>query len=474
MLPTISVLSLAADRLDDPATAPRPKWRDVARPEQIPPVGSWFVFLYLAGRGAGKTRSAAEWAAEKARRYPGCRIALVAATIADARDTLVEGESGLLSVLDDSELRGGSREDAWNRSLGELFLRNGSQFKTFSSEKPWRLRGPQHHFAIGDEVAFWQDAHKGTAKDTTWSNLTIGLRLPGQPGWSADYRPQVFVSTTPRPVALLKSRDPEPARAGLMQRKTTVIVRGRTVDNLANLSDTYREQVVEPLLGTTLGRQELDAELLEAVEGALWTAQELDEHRVSEPPYPGFKRTVVALDPADGEDDGDEQAITVAGAGMDWRLYVVANEGMRATPTAFLRRAIELAREHDATIVVEKNHGGKSLTELLTMIMRDMGVTVPYRTVNASTSKRTRAEPIAALYEQGKVSHIGTFPQLEDQLLTWTGLSNEPSPDRLDSLVWAIRDLMGYTDQPREGAKRGAVPYRDRRPGGRRGAVSWT
>lgn len=452
----------------------RPAWRDIARPEQIPPEDvPFFCYLYLAGRGAGKTRSAMEWAAAKARHFPGCRIALVAATIADARDTLVEGESGLLAVLDDDELRGGNQDDAWNRSLGELYLANGSRFKTFSSEKPKRLRGPQHHFAVGDEAAYWMDAHLGTSKDTTWSNLTIGLRLPRQAGWPEDYRPQVFVSTTPRPVALLRSRDPEPAKAGLMQRPSTLVVRGRTVDNLANLSDTYRQQVVEPLQGTTLGRQELDAELLEAVDGALWVVENLDEHRVTEPPYPGFKRTVVALDPADGEDDGDEQAITVAGAGMDHRLYVVANEGHRTTPTAFLKRAVALARAHDATIVIEKNHGGRGLVELLGMVMRDAGVQVPYRVVNANSSKRTRAEPVATLYEQGKVSHIGVHAQLEDQLLTWTGLGSEPSPDRLDSLVWAIRDLMGYTSKPRDGQPRGAVPYRDR-PAGRRRAVAWT
>ena len=220
----------------------------------------------------------------KARRYPGCRIALVAATFSDARDTMVEGESGLLASLDRGELRGGEQDGAWNRSLGELYLANGSRFKTFSSEKPWKLRGPQFHFTWGDEAAFWADASKGVAQDTTWSNLVIATRLPPRPGWDAEYRTQVCIATTPRPVALLRTSDPDPARAGLMQRPSTVITHGRTADNLANLSDTYKAQVIAPLQGTRLERQELDAELLDDVENALWTRALLDSIQVDEIP----------------------------------------------------------------------------------------------------------------------------------------------------------------------------------------------
>ena len=158
----------------------------------------------MAGRGWGKTRTGAEWIAEKARRYPGARCGLVAQTAADGRDVMVEGESGLLSVLDPAELRGGAIDSAWNRSLGELFLANGSRFKIYSSEKPQKLRGPQHHFVWGDEPTYWYDHAKGTAKDTTFSNMVIGCRLPARPGWDADYRSQVCLTCTPRRTALLK------------------------------------------------------------------------------------------------------------------------------------------------------------------------------------------------------------------------------------------------------------------------------
>src|SRR5665647_3177721 len=239
----LTVTSLL-DRFDPAAwveqasTLPRARWAQTVRPNQLPPAGDWLTWLILAGRGWGKTRTGAEYTAELARTYPGARIALVAATFADGRDTMVEGESGLLAVLDENELRGGSQDLAWNRSMGELFLANGSRFKDYSSEKPRQLRGPQHHFAWADEAAAWLDAHKGTIKDTTWSNLLFGLRLPAQPGWPAGYRTRVIVTTTPRPLALIKVPDSvlerEPHRAGIIQRPSTVTTRGSTRENLAN------------------------------------------------------------------------------------------------------------------------------------------------------------------------------------------------------------------------------------------------
>lgn len=234
------------------------RWINLARKEQLAPTDDdWFIWLILAGRGWGKTRTGAEWAAKMARKNPGCRIAFVAATIADARDTMMEGVSGFLNVVADNELRGGSRDKAWNRSLGECYLANGSQIKCYSSEKPGRLRGPAHDFAWADEICAWNDAMLGPqadpAIDTTWSNLVIGLREGKDP--------KIVATTTPKPVPLIRSRDPE--TPGIMQQRRTHITTGSTMDNLANLARTYKETVVDPLMGTRLGRQELEAEVLE-------------------------------------------------------------------------------------------------------------------------------------------------------------------------------------------------------------------
>jgi phage terminase large subunit-like protein len=430
-----------ADRLDERAEslgAARRPWEQAARPEQLAPPGGWFVWLIMAGRGWGKSRTAAEWCSAKARRYPGCRIALCAATIADARDTMVEGESGLLACLDDAEMRGGSAETAWNRSLGELYLANGSRFKTYSSEKPRKLRGPQHHFAWGDEAAFWTDAAKGTVTDTTWSNLVIGTRLPARPGWDGEYHTQICVATTPRPVALLRTQDPDPARAGLTQRDTTIITRGRTGDNLANLSETYRAQVIAPLVGTRLGRQELDGELLDDREDALWRREWIDADRMAPLPRPDMIRVAVAVDPAvsDGESSA-ETGIVVCGAARDGNGYVLADLTMRGTPQAVMRKVVDAYHEYRADrVVAEVNNGGDYIGALVHAV--DPGVS--YRAVTATRGKQTRAEPISALYEQHRIHHLGSFPQLEDQMCSWSPVDPE-SPDRMDAMVWGFSDM---------------------------------
>lgn len=328
--------------------------RWVPRANQIPPDWSWFVWLILAGRGWGKTRTGAEWAADKARRFPGCRIALVAQAFADGRDTMVEGESGLLSIFDDSELRGGSQDTAWNRSMGELFLANGSRFKVFSSEKPRTLRGPQHHFAWVDEPATFYDAHKGSAEDTTWSNLVFGCRLT-----SAGSTPQIVATGTPKPVKLLTQRPTDDSPPGLLYRVSTAITRGHSDDNLANLAESYRREVIDPLRDTRLGRQELAAEVLEDVEGALWKREWFGREgfRVAEAPAWWQRAPVIGVDPADGSQTGDEQAYTIAGLGPDHLLYVVESEGLRVTVYPFARAVIERALHHGAIIVLERNAG---------------------------------------------------------------------------------------------------------------------
>lgn len=446
-------VALLAERWASTELTPAQRWKQTARPEQLGPIGTllWFVWLILAGRGWGKTRTGAEWAAAKARRYPGVRIALVAATFADGRDTMVEGESGLLSVIDDAELRGGSQDAAWNRSLGELYLANGSRFKIYSSEKPRQLRGPQHHFAWADEIAQWNDARLGTAKDTTWSNLVIGTRLPRRKGWDEEYRSQIVATTTPRPVALLKTRDEQ--NPGLLQRTSTAVTAGRTTDNLANLSDTYRQEVVDPLLGTRLGAQELDAVLLEDVEGALFSAEQIEADRVLEGDLPGLDMIVVAVDPSNtAGPTADEAGIVVVARGVDGQGYVLDDRSGRMGPTDWAAAAWEAALEWGAeTIVIEEDGAQDNLMssmkvgwQSVAFRFRRAGAVAP-RLERAGTkgqSKRTRAVPVGLLYEQHKVHHIqGRDPDalfgLESEMTTWDGTGD--SPNRVDALTWGIR-----------------------------------
>jgi phage terminase large subunit-like protein len=422
----------------------RRPWAEIARPEQLAPPGAWMTWLIMAGRGWGKTKTSVEWCAAKARRYPHCRVALVGKTFADVRDTIIEGESGLIACFSRDEFRNHSEDDGYNRSLGEVRLANGTLFKSFSAEKPWRLRGPQHHFALADEAAFWQDAHKGLIADTTWSNLVITLRLKKRPEWDDEYRPQVVVATTPRPVALIKTNDPDPSRTGLMQRETTIITRGRTAENLENLSDTYKDNVVMPLLGTRLGRQELDAELLEDNEAALWRREWIDETRITDSgAVPDLIRIVVGVDPAvtDGESSA-QTGIIVAGAAKNGHGYVLGDFTLRGTPMACMEKIVAVHREFDADrVVAEVNNGGDYIGTLLKTVDPD----VPFLAVRASRGKAIRAEPISSLYEQRRVHHVGSFPYLEDSCCSWTPLDSE-SPDRLDALVWAItslKDLIG-------------------------------
>lgn len=409
-------------------------WLNRARPNQLPPAGDWLVWLLLAGRGFGKTRTGAEQSALWMIDEPGVRIALIAATFDDGRDTMVEGESGLLSVLD----RYGVAY-TWNRSLGQLIMGNGSRADLYSGEKPRQLRGPQHHYAWADEMAWWMHPR------TTWDNLLFGLRLGD--------RPRILVSTTPRPMTLLSE---------LVAAPDTVLSTGSTMENAANLPRVILDKLIEQYDGTTLGQQELYGILAGELDGALWSRALL---KVANEPYPlpEFDRIVVTIDPAvTSSEEADATGLCVAARGpapVGWappadaldaavalaapHLYVLHSEQDKWTPTQACARAVELALLYGADeLVVEANNGGDYLTAVLDAALTAAGVTIRVSKVTATRKKITRAEPTVALYSQSRAHHVGKHEALEDQLVSYTGDGTEASPDLMDALVWAQARLI--------------------------------
>lgn len=384
-------------------------WRGlVARDNQLPPDGEWLTCLALAGRGYGKTRAICEWLLERIRH--GCRrAAIVGRTAADIRDILIDGESGLLRCA-----------PPWDRpryypSRRRVEWRSGAIATCYSAAEPDLLRGPQHDVAIADEVAAWD----GWA---AWDNLMMGLRLGS--------RPQVFAATTPRPLRWLRELIADP---------TTVVLRGSTWDNRENLPDAFFAKVVAKYDGTSLGAQELHGELLDEARGALWRRAWFDDCRVDAAPQ--LARIVIAIDPAvTAGSDSDETGIIVAGKGRNGRYYVLADLSGRMTPGGWAQRALGALDEWGADrIVAEVNQGG----DLVESALRTLRPSFPYRAVRASRGKQARAEPISALYEQQRVSHVRGLTRLEDQLCSWEpGISGD-SPDRLDALVWALTELSG-------------------------------
>jgi len=380
-----------------------------ARAEQLPDEGDWSTWLYLAGRGAGKTRMAAEWLAWQAATNDHTRWAIVAPTFGDVRDVCAEGNSGIIGILREYDVL----ED-YNRTYGHIKLRNGSLIRLFSADEPNRLRGPQFHGAWCDELSSWRYSD-------TWDQLQFGLRLGDHP--------RTVVTTTPKPVSLVRN---------LVSRAdgSVRVVRGSTFDNAANLAPQALIELQLRYNGTRLGRQELYGELLEDIEGALWTRKMIDDARVKE--APNMTRICVAIDPAvtSGE-DSDETGMIVAGVSMDGQYYVLYDGTLRASPDGWARRAVELYHEYKANrIVAEKNNGG----DMVGSVIHHVDPTVPIKLVTATRGKQIRAEPVSALYEQGKVHHVGGFDQLEDQMVSWTPDSGT-SPDRMDALVWAITEL---------------------------------
>ena len=385
-------------------------WPLWARDSQLPPAGPWSVWLLMAGRGFGKTRTGAEWIRSRVESGRAGRIALVARTPADARDVMIEGDSGLLSVC-----------PPWNRPRYEPTKRrltwpNGAIAQAFSSHEPDHLRGPQFDAAWCDELASWAYARE------TWDNLAFGLRLGDNP--------QCVVTTTPKPMRLLRE---------LRDRDDVRVTRGSTYENRSNLAPEFISQVKRRYEGTRIGQQEIHAELLEESDKALWRRDWVASARRRD--SPDLVRVVVAIDPAvTSRPESNETGIVVAGRCADDHGYVLADASGRMSPDGWARTAIALYEKYRADrIVAETNNGGDLVKRTLDTVASNRPIS--FRSIHASRGKYARAEPVAALYEQGRIHHVGSFPELEDQMCTWEPGAEE-SPDRMDALVWALDDLM--------------------------------
>jgi phage terminase large subunit-like protein len=382
---------------------PRPVW--TPRPSQVPPAWPWSIWLLMAGRGFGKTRVGAEWVIEQSRTHD--LVNIIAATADDARDICIEGESGIMNVAR------GYWHPHYQPSRRRLVWPNGNKSLIFTADEPERLRGKQHRGLWADELGAWRFPE-------AWDQAMFGLRLGSHP--------QAVVTTTPRVTPVIKdllSRD------GL----DVAVTRGTTYENRENLAPSFYSSIIRKYEGTRLGRKELNAEILDDVPGALWTRERI----VPVSAVPDLRRVVVAIDPAGTSDEGaDETGIVVAGVGVDGHGYVIADRSARLSPDGWAHRAVAAYDEFKADkIVAETNYGG----DMVISTIRTVRPRINVQKVTASRGKAIRAEPVAALYEQGRVYHHGSLPELEDQMCQWTPLDGT-SPDRLDALVWALTDLM--------------------------------
>ncbi|MFK7843631.1 MAG: DNA-packaging protein [Sphingorhabdus sp.] len=400
------------------------RWDFWARPEQRPPSGDWPIWLIMAGRGFGKTRAGAEWVRHIAEADAGARFALVGANYAETRTVMVEGESGLLSIaLPD-------QRPVWEPSLKRLTWGNGAQAHLYSAAEPEALRGPQHSHAWCDEIAKWMN-NAGQA-EAAWDNLKMGLRL--------GYRPQMVATTTPRPVPLVRA---------LTSEGVAVITSGRTQDNDLHLPQAFLTAMAADYSGTRLGRQELDGELIEELEGALWSRAMIENCRMA--CAPDLVRIVIGVDPPASK-NGDACGIIVAGLAVDCKSYVLADYSVeKPSPETWARRVADAAERFNADrVIAEANQGGA----MVKSVLHAANISLPIKLVHASLGKVARAEPVAALYENDRVHHVGAFERLEDEMcgLLIGGRYEGPgrSPDRADALVWALTELMlGKKQEPR-------------------------
>jgi len=393
-------------------------WLRISRPKQISPSGDWNVWLILAGRGWGKTRTGSQDIVHYALTNGNTRCAVVAPTFSDLRRVCFEGDSGILSIIPEDCYYRQSRTRGYNKSVVEIHLYNGSMIQGYAAIEPDRFRGPQYHRAWCDELASWRYPE-------AYDQLQFGMRL-GQ-------HPQTVITTTPRPTELIK---------GIMKRDDAHITTGNTFENKDNLAPSALKAFKERYEGTRLGRQELYAEILDDFEGALWSYAMIEKGRTRE--LPEMRRIVVGVDPAVTNNvNSDETGIIVAGKGVDENYYIIDDVSGKMSADNWAKTAINAYYKYKANMIIaEVNNGG----DLVGRLIRGIDNMVKYKSVSATRGKLVRAEPISALYEQGKVFHSGTFKILEDQMCSYTG-DRHKSPDRLDAMVWAMTELSSSSKQ---------------------------
>jgi len=411
-------------------------WRKTARPKQLPPDDpdhckpdargircgchgtdrKYNIHLVMAGRGMGKTFMGANWIAEQAAANPNSEWAVLAPSFRDVRKTCFESDVGVIRALMPGEMTN------YRRNELQIVLSNGSVIYGYSAENPDKVRGANLWGAWCDELASWR-------YPATWYEGLLPALRKGK-------HPRIVVTTTPRPVRLIND---------LVGRSdgSVHVTRGSTWENEANLSDIALDELRRRYEGTRLGRQELEGELLEDLEGALWNRRMLDDARVTRDDVPDLVRVVVAVDPALSSDpESDETGIVVAGEGADGHGYILDDLSARVSPMQAMKLAIRAYRQWEADCVVaETNNGGDFVRDLL----RNVDPQVPYKSIRASRGKAVRAQPVSALYEQGKIHHVGVFAALEDQMCLWVPESLD-SPDRMDAMVWAVSELRGLGD----------------------------
>lgn len=389
-------------------------WTFLARPNQLQPKGRWFIWLIRSGRGAGKTRTGAEFVVDRVKKGFK-RIALVGQTKADCRDTMVELEQSSILKVCPPSLR-----PSYSPSKRRITFAAGATATTFSGDEPDQLRGPQFDTAWVDELCKFKFPRE------CWDNLMFSLRLGKDP--------KVVVTTTPRPIPLLKE---------IMSRKDCIDVRYSTYGNIDNLSDLYIKNLRETYDGTRLGQQEIHGKILEDNPDALWKSEQIEALRVTK--VPELKKIMTGVDPAvTSSKKSNETGIVVCGKGTDGHFYVLDDRSLKASPDKWARAAIAAHNAYKGDkIIAEANQGG----DLVESTLRTVDANVPFKKVCASRGKVVRAEPISALYEQGKVHHVGTFADLETQMTDWNPLEDTYSPDRVDALVWALSELSGRSSR---------------------------
>jgi phage terminase large subunit-like protein len=397
---------LSQNQKADLAEAIKYRWSLQAREKQLLPEGDWQTWLIMAGRGFGKTRTGAETVRIWKDNNPIIMIA--GATASDLRDVQIEGPGGILAI-----------SPKWDRpvyisSKSQLVWPNGSVTMCRSADEPDRFRGPQFYKLWADELAAWKYPE-------SWDMALMGLRLGPNP--------QALVTTTPRPTKIIKD---------ILKDPTTIVTRGSSYENQDNLAGTFFSHIISKYEGTRLGRQELNAELLEDVEGALWSMDLIERNRVKT--LPNFQRIVVAIDPATtANKNSDETGIMVCGLGRDGIGYILEDQTGIYSPNDWGRCAIGLYHKWRADrIVAEVNQGG----DMVKTIIRNIDNTCATKDVHATKGKVTRAEPVVALYEQNRIKHYGSLPKLEDEMTQWDANASMPSPNRIDAMVWGITDLM--------------------------------